>query len=219
MRKTYVIGDIHGCLRQLRGLVDRCRLDCGEDRPKFIFIGDYIDRGPDSHGVVEFLMGAQKSDSETVICLRGNHEALALLSTYDTANVPVWLHNGGEATLLSYRVGTPAEMPHDHICWFQSLPIHYDDGLRFFVHAGIDPNKPLNQQAENDCLWMREPFLSDRQNYSRLVVHGHTPTLNQMPEQRTNRLNVDTGAYLGGPLTAAIFDDRSPKPLGFLQEY
>lgn len=219
MGRTYVIGDIHGCLNKLQALVDRCKIDSGEARPRLIFIGDYIDRGPDSRGVVEFLIDTQNGAPETVVCLQGNHEAMALLSAYDATKVAAWLYNGGDATLLSYGTTTVADIPREHMSWFESLPIHHDDGLRFFVHAGIDPSKPLDQQDDTDCLWMREPFLSDRREYSRLVVHGHTPTERHLPELRANRLNIDTGAYLGGPLTAAIFDERSVGPLGFLQEY
>jgi serine/threonine protein phosphatase 1 len=219
MGKTYAIGDVHGCLLQLRRLIDKCKQDSENNRSKLIFLGDYIDRGPESCGVVQFLIDAQHREPEAIICLRGNHEALVLLSIHDAINVAPWLHNGGDATLLSYGTKTPGDIPRDHIDWFQSLPMHYDDGLRFFVHAGIDPNRTLDQQSDTDCLWMREPFLSDPREYTRLVVHGHTPTANRLPEQRPNRLNIDTGAYLGGPLTAAIFDERSPRPLGFLHEY
>jgi serine/threonine protein phosphatase 1 len=218
MGRIYAIGDIHGCLAKLKGLVDRCKLDCGDEDTTLIFLGDYIDRGPDSRGVVEFLINAQSQLANKIICLRGNHEALALSSASDTTKTDAWLQNGGGQTLLSYGIATAAKIPSDHLMWFRSLPMYHDDDLRFFVHAGINPYKPLNQQDDHDLLWIREPFLSDRRSYNRLIVHGHTPSKTMLPEQKINRLNIDTGAYLGGPLTAAIFDDESIGPLGFLQE-
>jgi serine/threonine protein phosphatase 1 len=218
MRRIYAIGDIRGCLAKLKKLVDRCKLDCGDEDITLVFLGDYIDRGPDSRGVVDLLINAQSQLGKKVICLRGNHEALALSSASDANQSGAWLQNGGGQTLLSYGIANAAEIPSEHLAWFRSLPLCYDDGLRFFVHAGINPCRPLNQQDEHDLLWIREPFLSDDRRYSRLIVHGHTPCKSRLPEQKINRLNVDTGACLGGPLTAAIFDADSIGPLGFLQE-
>jgi serine/threonine protein phosphatase 1 len=99
----------------------------------------------------------------------------------------------------------------------RSLRLSYDDGRRFFVHAGIDPERPLDAQDDFDLVWIREPFLSDGRDYGRLVVHGHTPLPDGTPDLRSNRLNLDTGAGFGGPLTAAVFSDDSTPPIGFLQ--
>src|SRR5262245_18201615 len=132
MGKTYAIGDIHGCLTKLRELVSRCKQESEGERPKLIFVGDYIDRGPESRGVVEFLIDAQNRDSDAVICLVGNHEALVSLSAHDVTKAAAWLHNGGSATLLSYGAKAVGEIPRSHISWFQSLPLHHEDGLRFF---------------------------------------------------------------------------------------
>ena len=99
----------------------------------------------------------------------------------------------------------------------RSLPLRYDDGRRFFVHAGIDPEKPLDAQSDHDLIWIREPFLSDRRDHGRLIVHGHTPQSAGMPDLRSNRLNLDTGAVFGGPLTAAAFAAARRDPIGFLQ--
>ena len=95
---------------------------------------------------------------------------------------------------------------------------HHDDGRRFFVHAGIDPARPLDRQNRHDLLWMREPFLSDPRDYGRFIVHGHTPIKGGQPDLRVNRVNIDTAAVLGGPLTAAVFDEVQTAPIGFLQE-
>jgi len=96
------------------------------------------------------------------------------------------------------------------------VPTFHDDGKRFFVHAGVHPARPLDQQDEHDLLWIRKPFLSSEKDFSRLVVHGHTPTTNGLPDQRRNRLNIDTGAVFGRPLTAAAFIDETIEPVKFL---
>ena len=101
--------------------------------------------------------------------------------------------------------------------WFRSLPLSYDDGRRFFVHAGVNPQLPLAAQHERDLIWIREPFLSARRDYGRLIVHGHTPLGTGKPDLRANRLNLDTGAVFGGPLTAALFADGRTEPVKFIQ--
>jgi serine/threonine protein phosphatase 1 len=98
----------------------------------------------------------------------------------------------------------------------KSLPCYYEDDLRLFVHAGVDLGRPLHEQSENDLLWIREPFLSDRRQYNRLVIHGHTPQHSFQPEIKSNRVNVDTAAAYGGPITAAVFRDGSSYPFQFI---
>jgi serine/threonine protein phosphatase 1 len=217
MQRTYAIGDIHGCLRQLEALVAQCVAEAAGARIRFVFLGDYIDRGPDSLGVIAFLMALQAHAAADVVCLSGNHEELALAALSGGDNLSQWLRNGGDKTLRSYGVAAPGDMPPDHMAWLRSLSLSYDDGLRFFVHAGVDPSRPLDRQSDDDMRWIREPFLSDLRDYGRLVVHGHTPRKDGAPDQKPNRLNLDTAAVLGGPLTAAIFDDQTKAPLGFLQ--
>lgn len=95
----------------------------------------------------------------------------------------------------------------------------YDDGARLFVHAGVNPEKPLDAQGDRDLLWIRQPFLSDGRDYGRLIVHGHTPRLDGQPELRSNRVNLDTGAVYGGPLTAAVFTEGAVRPAAFLQAF
>ena len=129
----------------------------------------------------------------------------------------LWLAQGGLATLKSYGVAEPRELPRAHVDWLRALPLRYDDGRRFFVHAGVNPATPLETQDDFDLLWIREPFLSHRGDYGRLIVHGHTPLVDGVPDLRGNRLNLDTGAVFGGPLTAAVFDDAQTEPIGFLQ--
>jgi serine/threonine protein phosphatase 1 len=217
MQLVYAIGDIHGMLRPLRSLVKKCRRHAAGRLMRFVFIGDYIDRGPHSRGVVEFLMRLQSQFPENAICLMGNHEALALSAVACSADVGEWVENGGEATLWSYGAPSAAEIPAEHIEWFRSLPLACDDGFRLFVHAGINPGKPHDEQDWHDVLWIREPFLSDQRDYGRLIVHGHTPTRDGMPDLRRNRLNIDTGAVFGGPLTAAVFIADQMDPIDFIQ--
>jgi serine/threonine protein phosphatase 1 len=213
----YAVGDIHGCLNQLKRLVTRCLQDSKGQPAKFVFVGDYIDRGPDSRGVVEFVMDLQARSQAQVICLSGNHEELALAAVTGGRNEEQGLHNGGDDTLSSYGVTRAADLPPAHLLWFDSLATHHDDGRRFFVHAGVHPDRPLEHQDPYDLLWIREPFLSDERDYGRLIVHGHTPLSSGVPDQRRNRLNIDTAAVLGGPLTAAVFDDERTEPIRFLE--
>ena len=119
-------------------------------------------------------------------------------------------------TLQSYGVADARELPPQHVDWLRALPLSHDDGRRFFVHAGVDPRRPLDAQREHDLLWIREPFLSDERDYGRLIVHGHTPIRSGGPDLRSNRLDLDTAAGYGGPLTAAVFSDDATMPLQFL---
>lgn len=217
MSLTYAIGDIHGSLPKLRRLIGRCE-KYADGRPMtFVFLGDYIDRGPQSAGVVRYVIDLQSRLPDRVIALKGNHEVMALDVVDGTTPEELWLLQGGAETLASYGVAAASELPRQHIDWMRSLRLSYDDGRRFFVHAGIDPEKPLDAQDDYDLIWIREPFLSDGRDYGRLIVHGHTPVATGAPDLRSNRLNLDTGAVFGGPLTAAVFADAQVKPIAFLQ--
>lgn len=217
MPLTYAIGDIHGSLAKLTALLTRCRQHADGRTMTFVFLGDYIDRGPDSAGVVRTLMRLQSELGERVVALTGNHEAIALAVADGQTSAEYWFTQGGGATLRSYGVESASELPPDHLAWLRSLRLSYDDGRRFFVHAGIDPAKPLDAQSGDNMLWIREPFLSDPSDHGRLIVHGHTPTQSGAPDLRRNRLNLDTGAVYGGPLTAAVFAEGETDPIGFLQ--
>jgi serine/threonine protein phosphatase 1 len=217
MSLVFAIGDVHGSLRKLRSLIARCE-QYADGRPMtFIFLGDYIDRGPESAGVVDCVLDLQSRMPERVIALKGNHEAMVLGVLYGTIPADYWLAQGGAETLHSYGASNAGELPDQHIDWLRSLLLSHDDGRRFFVHAGIDPEKPLDAQQDTDLFWIREPFLSDRRDHGRLIVHGHTPLMTRKPDLRANRLNIDTGAVFGGPLTAAVFGNTEIKPLAFVQ--
>jgi serine/threonine protein phosphatase 1 len=216
---TYAIGDVHGCFDKLVRLLGRCRLHCGARPMRLVCIGDYLDRGPQSRRVVELLIETQAAAPDQVICLCGNHEAMALAAAVQGGEIEaLWLLNGAAETLQSYGVAEAAALPMAHLEWFQSLPVSYDDGRRYFVHAGVDPRVPLERQSEEDQLWIREPFLSHGGDYGRLIVHGHTPVPNGVPDLRANRLNIDTGAVFGGPLTAAVFAQSQTAPIAFLAD-
>ena len=217
MTLIYAIGDIHGCLNKLDGLLLRCEKHADGSPMNFVFLGDYIDRGPQSRGVIDYLIDLQSRLGECVVTLKGNHEAIALAVVDGMSPAELWLSQGGTKTLDSYGITEPNELPRAHLDWMRALPLRYDDGRRFFVHAGVNPERPLEAQDDDDLLWIREPFLSYRGDYGRLIVHGHTPVSGGMPELRDNRLNLDTAAVFGGPLTAAIFDDTHTLPIGFLQ--
>jgi serine/threonine protein phosphatase 1 len=217
MSVTYAIGDIHGSLDKLKSLIAACREDAGSRDMFLVCLGDYIDRGPESAGVVRFMLSLQEEMRDRLIALKGNHEAWALAILDGEAPPTSWLLNGGAATLESYGVGGVQNLPRTHLDWMRSLRLTHDDGRRFFVHAGVDPQRALGAQEESTLLWIREPFLDDERDYGRLVVHGHTPLRTAKPDLRSNRLNLDTAAVFGGPLTAAVFDDAQTKPLTYLQ--
>lgn len=216
MTSTAAIGDIHGCLDQLQNLLERCKQDAGAQELKLIFLGDYVDRGPDSRGVLDFLIDLQTYSRDQIICLMGNHEAMLLDAINDEDREALCLQNGSIETLRSFRTSKAANIPDKYQAWLRSLPKFYDDGKRFFAHAGVHPDRPLDRQNEHDLLWIREPFLSTEKDYGRLVVHGHTPTPTGLPDQRLTRLNIDTGAVYGRSLTAAVFTDQSVAPQRFL---
>ena len=217
MSLTYAIGDIHGCLDKLRSLMLRCEMHADGRPLGFVFVGDYIDRGPQSCAVIDCLIDLKARHGDRVVALMGNHEAMALAAIDGSGPAQLWLAQGGLATLESYGVAEPRELPRAHVDWLRGLPLSYDDGRRFFVHAGVNPGTSLEAQDAFDLLWIREPFLSHRGDYGRLIVHGHTPLPDGVPDLRSNRLNLDTGAVFGGPLTAAVFDDAQTEPIGFLQ--
>lgn len=210
---TFAIGDVHGCLEKLLGLRVECQAYAAGRTYGFVFLGDYIDRGPDSAGVVHYLRDSQSHYPDRFICLRGNHEAMLIETVDDPTATDDWLRNGGLATLTSYGSAKVAGIPRDDIDWMRRLPLFHGDGRRFFVHAGIDPTVPLNQQTDATMLWTRKHDWGGV-DPGRLIVHGHTPV--REPDLQEHRLNIDTAAAYGNVLTAAVFDDKQVRPLAFI---
>lgn len=210
MSYTFAIGDIHGCRAQLLQLLSVIEFSATGGR--IVFLGDYVDRGPDSRGVVERLMaGPQKSGWEWVT-LKGNHEAMMVGALRDNRDVELWLANGGAETRQSYDGDVPREV----LGWMASLPPILIDRHRIFVHAGVDREVPLDRQSLRTLLWSR-PVSGDNGPYwDRHLCHGHTPT-EENPVTIGNRTNIDSGCVFGGMLTAAVFDDNLPgAPIRFL---
>jgi serine/threonine protein phosphatase 1 len=212
---TFAIGDVHGCFAKLDNLVHRCVEYAGSRPHRFVLLGDYIDRGAESRPVIRKLRRLVEQRPDDFICLKGNHEDMLLSAVENMSNVLTWIHNGGDTTLASYGVEMPAELPADDIAWIRNLPLCHDDGLRFFVHAGIDPTVPLDRQDDATMLWTRERY-PDTLDPGRLIVHGHTPLHSNHPEQHPYRLNLDTGAVFGGPLSAAVFTADKAAPIALL---
>lgn len=213
---SFAIGDIHGCYDKLVGLVGQCMAYRPAETRRFIFIGDYVDRGPNSSEVIEFLINLQHEADISAVFLRGNHEQMLLEAAASPERELGWYSNGGDTTLSSYGIARASQLPANHLGWLRALPMSFDDGQRLFVHAGIDPSRPLSEQRPKDLLWIRDRFLSSNTEFSRLIVHGHSPTENGRPDIRLNRINIDTGAVYGNQLTAAVFSGARAGPIEFL---
>ena len=219
MKRTYVIGDIHGCCREFRRLVDLCSARARGKPSRLIVLGDMVDRGPDSFGVVQLIrhrLAAEYPVFASVIALKGNHEAMMAEAALggDRRAKEIWVDpaNGGDATVESYP---DTKTLRDDARWLADLPTSFEDELRVYVHAGVRPGVPLKDQKDADRLWIRGPFLRHRGVHEKYVVHGHTPV--EKPDVRPNRVNLDTGLVYGGRLTAAVFDDVHVEAIDVLQ--
>ena len=221
-RRIYAIGDIHGRDDLLEALLDRIDGD-GRARPEvattLVFLGDYIDRGPGSAAVVERLMTLEKH----AIFLMGNHEELLLRSMAgDQRAAAIFACVGGVETMASYGVDPAsfaaaeaeeqialmkAAISPRHLDWMESLPSSYVEGDYMFVHAGILPGLPIEDQPPEILRWIRGDFLASRKDHGKMIVHGHS-VLSGIDE-RSNRIGIDTGAYFSGILTAVgLEEDR-----------
>jgi serine/threonine protein phosphatase 1 len=197
--KIFVIGDIHGCLEMLNRLMDIIPWHPEKDR--LIFVGDYIDRGEDPKGVVDYIL-ALKDCCPNIDCLIGNHEAL-FLDYLNGRNEVAYIRNGGWNTLRSYEIEERGEgsspLPPDHVDFFQSLIPYLELDDYYVVHAGFRPYVSITQQSLRDMVWIRDPFLLSRYDFGKKVIFGHTP-FNE-PLVMENKIGIDTGAVMGNRLT------------------
>jgi len=220
-RRVYVVGDVHGHLFQLQALHDAIRQDLADrpvSHPVLVHVGDLIDRGPNSAGVLALLQAGSPLPGVPMVNLMGNHEWMFLtaLARQDKQEAEHWLDNGGTDTLASWGIRPsvplarwPDLVPRAHVLFLRGLAARYQRGGYIFAHAGVRPGVPLAEQTWSDLLWIREPFLDRRGPLlpdapDLVVVHGHTPELE--PTIRANRIGIDTGAGHGGPLTCAVLD-------------
>jgi serine/threonine protein phosphatase 1 len=221
---TFAIGDVHGCSKTLKGLYLACRQYAKsrhDNKPTFVFLGDYVDRGPNSKGVIKFLRGLQ-DNLPNIVCLCGNHDdMMSNCVTNDRhSDAGTWAMNGMIETIASYgeqatRSFNAAQLVmHDDAAWLAGLPTWHADRLRYYVHAGVKPKVALADQIDFHRLWIRKEFLVYEGSHEKLVVHGHTPV--ELADVRANRVNVDTGCVYGGHLSAAVFDDHQIGPLEIL---
>lgn len=219
--RVYAIGDIHGRLDLLRQLAEKISADLrstAASRVSAVFLGDYVDRGPHSAAVIEEL--ARGAFPVPVVALRGNHEDILLRFLEDESVLDSWRKFGGLETLHSYGVSVAdplrgvgyraardafrRALPESHVAFLKSTQLSASFGDYFFCHAGVRPGVPLELQTTHDLLWIREEFLEYPGTFGKVVVHGHTPT--PVPQQRFNRINIDTGAYATSKLTAIVLE-------------
>ncbi len=206
--RILTIGDIHGCNRRLNRLLDRIGVDPLEDT--IIFLGDYLDRGPDARGVIDTLLDLKKS-CPNLICLRGNHESMFLNYYLRGEDEELFLYNSGRITLDSYGL-TLADAragigyPEHHLSFLVSLPVCHETEEYLFVHAGLRPGIPIAQQSPDDLLWIRSEFIDARWDFGKTIVFGHTPFHKPLIER--NKIGIDTGAVYGGALTCIELPSR-----------
>jgi len=229
--RHYVLGDIHGRLELLQQVLDFIRVDhqiarfdaAPPGKVTLICLGDYVDRGEDSSGVIELL--SRFSVEFDCVFLKGNHEEMMLKVIYQQSDPGRWLINGGIETLESYGIAPEviaalrkgagdtashsplAQMiPVSHLEFLHALPSCYQSGDYYFAHAGINPELTLAQQRPEDLLWVRKTFLESEKSFEKIIVHGHTPTKDARPGFGPQRIGIDTGAYASNRLTCLILE-------------
>ena len=219
--RLYVIGDIHGRLDLLDRMVDAINRDAEEHGGSSITVtlGDYIDRGPQSRGVLDRLL--ENPFPGEYVALKGNHEALLETFLGDPGTGAHWQHLGGVETLHSFGVRVAplmgarnfeaaaeqlrSALSTEQVKFLRSLKMSLSAGRYFFCHAGVRPGVPLERQSSEDLLWIRDEFLESEADFGKIVVHGHTPMLE--PQVRPNRINIDTGAFATGRLTCVVLEE------------
>jgi serine/threonine protein phosphatase 1 len=220
--RVYAIGDTHGCAGRLAEMHHRVATHAAASPPAkllLVHLGDYVDRGPDSAGVIALLRGPALVPGAEAVNLMGNHEQMMLAALDASADARIrgfWLDNGGGPTLASYGAEAAdraswAAVPEGDLAFIRRLRPSLALGGYFFTHAGVRPEVPLDRQDPIDLAWIREPFLSWSGALPAVVVHGHTPV--RAPEVLPHRIGLDTGAVYGGPLSCAVLEGER---VGFL---
>ena len=208
MSQTFVIGDIHGCSDMLYELLAKIRPIARDDT--VIFMGDYIDRGTDSRGVIDIVLKL-RAEHQRVITLMGNHEFM-LLGAVKGYGHQEFLNMGGDATLKSYDIAPgslndlAAKLPRNHLAFLQDLLPYWEDEDHIYVHAGLQPGVHLTQQSPDWLFWSREEFIDSIYNYGKKVIYGHTP--HEKPKVDDNKIGIDTGAVYGGALTCLVLPEN-----------
>jgi serine/threonine protein phosphatase 1 len=221
--RIYAVGDVHGRLDLLNDLLARIDQDRASRpimRPVHVFLGDYIDRGPSSRETIDRLLEHAQSNED--VFLKGNHELIAIKGLSDRGPFEQWMRRlGGMETLMSYGLSREdlaggrsiveiqaafhAALPRTHLRFFRDLRLSFTCGDFFFAHAGVKPGIDISRQNERDLLWIREEFLASRDDFGKIIIHGHTPTFEVEVEQ--NRINIDTGAFATGRLTCLVIEE------------
>ncbi|RLA81969.1 MAG: serine/threonine protein phosphatase [Deltaproteobacteria bacterium] len=198
VKRYFAIGDIHGCLSSLEALLERLNPLLDPEEDAIVFVGDYVDRGPDPRGVIERIIKLRE-EFPNVICLMGNHEDMLLNWVTKGEDLELYLYNGGGSTIRSYSGGGSFQLPPSHLEFLKSLLLYYETDHYLFVHAGLRPGIPLQRQERFDLLWIRGDFIFSRHDFGKIVVFGHTPL--REPLVMDNKIGIDTGAVYGGRLT------------------
>ena len=224
--RLYVIGDIHGRLDLLNELLEKIQDDIRQypiHECLTVTLGDYVDRGPDSRGVLDFL--SRNPFPTRYLALKGNHEELLELFLAEPSFFPNWRRLGGLETLHSYGVSVgplmlgkgfeeasralQAALPPEHVEFLASLKTSLVFDRYFLCHAGVRPGIPLERQRVEDLLWIRDEFLNSTADFGKIVIHGHTPV--DEPDIRPNRINIDTGAFATGRLTCLVLQGEQKR--------
>ena len=206
MGNLFAIGDIHGHFDKLTALIEKIPIDFQRDR--LVFLGDYIDRGPHSYEVVEYVIGL-KAGHPLTVCLMGNHEEM-LLDYLAGVDQMTYLLNGGRHTIDNYLTHADLDgrqiVPPRHLAFFNSLEDYFETEDYIFVHAGLQPKVPLVDQKTRDMRWIRKPFINSRHDFGKQVVFGHTRL--SKPLLMRNKIGIDTGVAYGGVLTCVQLPDQ-----------
>ena len=214
MSLTYVVPDIHGRIDLLRDGFVGILAHAGSNFGAIVALGDYVDKGPDSKAVVDFVR-AGPPPGWSFFPLKGNHDAMMVEALRDPARMQWWLQRGGDDAIRSYG-GDLANVPPDDIEWLDRLALMHIDRQRIYVHAGLDPDLPLDQQIEKTLLWKRYPEGDALDFGGRHIVHGHDSFVDG-PKLYEGRSNLDTRAWRTGRLVIAVFDDDRPGgPIDFV---